>query len=112
MGEVHFGVVDPESLKIREFRKTLKHSESGDILSLLSTFLGEDRERLTKIVVCTGPGSFTGTRVGVSLSQGIAFGLNIPLVPLPTGDIPDDLTTIITLPAVKNFSVQYNRPAL
>ena len=40
--------------------------------------------RLTKVAVAKGPGSFTGLRVGVSVALGIAMGLRIPIVPLPT----------------------------
>ncbi|HEX9099254.1 MAG TPA: tRNA (adenosine(37)-N6)-threonylcarbamoyltransferase complex dimerization subunit type 1 TsaB [Candidatus Dormibacteraeota bacterium] len=40
--------------------------------------------RLTKVVVATGPGSFTGLRVGVSFGLGLAMGLRIPIVPLRT----------------------------
>ena len=43
--------------------------------------------RLTKVAVATGPGSFTGLRVGVSVGLGIAVGLRIPIVPLPTLDL-------------------------
>jgi tRNA threonylcarbamoyl adenosine modification protein YeaZ len=39
---------------------------------------------LTKVGVATGPGSFTGLRVGVSFGLGLAMGLRIPIVPLPT----------------------------
>jgi len=39
---------------------------------------------LTRVAVATGPGSFTGVRVGVSFGLGIAMGLRIPIVPLPT----------------------------
>ena len=39
---------------------------------------------LTKVAVATGPGSFTGLRTGVSFGLGIAMGLRIPIVPLPT----------------------------
>lgn len=35
---------------------------------------------LAKISVCTGPGSFTGLRVGLSLAKGLALPHNIPVV--------------------------------
>jgi tRNA A37 threonylcarbamoyladenosine modification protein TsaB len=38
----------------------------------------------TRVAVATGPGSFTGVRMGVSFGLGIAMGLRIPIVPLPT----------------------------
>jgi tRNA threonylcarbamoyl adenosine modification protein YeaZ len=42
---------------------------------------------LTKVAVATGPGSFTGLRMGVSFGLGLAVGLRIPIVPLPTLDL-------------------------
>src|SRR5919108_4170940 len=39
---------------------------------------------VTKVAVATGPGSFTGLRVGVSFGLGLAMGLGVPVVPLPT----------------------------
>jgi len=39
---------------------------------------------LTRVAVATGPGSFTGLRMGVSFGLGLAMGLRIPIVPLPT----------------------------
>ena len=44
-------------------------------------------ETLSKVAVASGPGSFTGLRVGVSFGLGLAMGLRIPIVPLPTLDI-------------------------
>ena len=41
-------------------------------------------QTLTKIAVATGPGSFTGLRVGVSFGLGVAIGLRIPIVALRT----------------------------
>jgi tRNA threonylcarbamoyl adenosine modification protein YeaZ len=39
---------------------------------------------ISKVAVVTGPGSFTGLRKGVSFGLGLAMGLRIPIVPLPT----------------------------
>lgn len=39
---------------------------------------------ITRVAVATGPGSFTGLRVGVSFGLGLAVGLGVPIVPLPT----------------------------
>lgn len=40
--------------------------------------------RLTGVAVATGPGSFTGLRVGVSIGLGLAMGLRVPVIPLPS----------------------------
>jgi tRNA threonylcarbamoyladenosine biosynthesis protein TsaB len=45
------------------------------------------RHELSKVAVATGPGSFTGLRMGVSFGLGLAMGLRIPIVPLPTLDL-------------------------
>jgi len=42
------------------------------------------RTPITKVAVASGPGSFTGLRVGVSFGLGLAIGLRVPIVPLPT----------------------------
>jgi tRNA threonylcarbamoyladenosine biosynthesis protein TsaB len=44
----------------------------------LVTNAGVDKGDLTAVFVCVGPGMYTGLRVGVSVAQGLARGLNIP----------------------------------
>ncbi len=41
---------------------------------------------LEAIGVALGPGSFTGLRVGMSVAKGLAYGLNLPLLGIPTLD--------------------------
>ena len=38
------------------------------------------------MAVSSGPGSYTGLRIGVSLAKGLCFGLDIPLIAVPTLD--------------------------
>lgn len=52
--------------------------------------LGAMKERglkLDAVAVSSGPGSYTGLRIGVSVAKGLCFGLGIPLLGIPTLDI-------------------------
>ncbi|MDH7445349.1 tRNA (adenosine(37)-N6)-threonylcarbamoyltransferase complex dimerization subunit type 1 TsaB [Aquimarina sp. 2201CG14-23] len=39
---------------------------------------------LSAIAVSKGPGSYTGLRIGVSAAKGLCYGLDIPLISVPT----------------------------
>jgi|SRR4030095_4198716 len=41
-----------------------------------------DLKNIDAVCVTTGPGSFTGIRVGLSLAKGFAFGLNKKIIPI------------------------------
>ena len=54
---------------------------------------------ITAIGVVTGPGSFTGIRLGIAYAKGLAMGLNIPVVPINAFELylaatPDALVAI------------------
>lgn len=39
---------------------------------------------LEAVAVSSGPGSYTGLRIGTSVAKGLCFGLDIPLIAIPT----------------------------
>jgi tRNA threonylcarbamoyladenosine biosynthesis protein TsaB len=43
-----------------------------------------DLSQASAVAVGIGPGSFTGLRVGMSLAKGLAFGLGVPIVGIPS----------------------------
>jgi tRNA threonylcarbamoyladenosine biosynthesis protein TsaB len=45
---------------------------------------GTGRSELTGIVVGTGPGSFTGLRMGLAAARGLAFALDVPVAGVST----------------------------
>jgi tRNA threonylcarbamoyl adenosine modification protein YeaZ len=65
------------------------HRHGETLLPSIGRFLGEQnirRSRLTGIVVGSGPGGFTGLRVGMATAKGLAHGLGVPLVGVSTAE--------------------------
>lgn len=46
-----------------------------------------EANRLAGVVVATGPGSFTGLRIGLGFAKGLALANNLPLLGIPTMEI-------------------------
>jgi tRNA threonylcarbamoyladenosine biosynthesis protein TsaB len=44
-------------------------------------------ERLSGVAVATGPGSFTGLRIGMAVAKGLTMAQRVPLVGIPTLDV-------------------------
>ncbi len=59
-----------------------RHNASQTLLPLIISKLSEQNrtlEDVTSIEVNTGPGSFTGLRVGVSIAQALGWALKVPV---------------------------------
>ena len=56
---------------------------------------------IKKIVVVSGPGSFVGTRTGVSFANSLAWGLDIPVVGLSVENVPENLSQLLKIKAKK-----------
>ncbi len=81
-----------------------RHGET--LLPAIGAFLDERdirRSQLTGIVVGTGPGAFTGLRVGIATAKGLAHGLGIPLMGVSTAEALLDASAmehaVLLLPA-------------
>jgi tRNA threonylcarbamoyladenosine biosynthesis protein TsaB len=63
------------------------HAHSERLLPLVTAALAEagwTLAALDGIAFGAGPGSFTGIRIGCGVAQGLALGIDRPLVPVPT----------------------------
>lgn len=70
-----------ESAKLKD-QIVAKQLGSQVLLPVIIKILKKNKkslEDLEEIQVETGPGSFTGTRIGVSVANALAYALNIPL---------------------------------
>ncbi len=84
---VAVGSTDGEALGISWWPAGHRHGEQ--LLPSIARTLGEAnirRSRLTGIIVGTGPGAFTGLRVGLATAKALAHGLGLPIAGVPTGD--------------------------
>lgn len=75
------------------FEKELNRNMARDILKFLEDSLkniGKDYKDLEGIGFFAGPGSFTGLRIGASVANTLADGLNIPIVAIKKEDENDN----------------------
>jgi tRNA threonylcarbamoyladenosine biosynthesis protein TsaB len=73
--------------KYFEFSFRLKNAHSEKIFELVEKIFEAADSSINEvgaIAVSSGPGSFTGLRIGMSTAKGLAFGSSLPVIPVPT----------------------------
>lgn len=66
------------------------HDTSSKMMSVLAEAFDKTElkpQDIDKIFVVTGPGSFTGIRVGLTVAKTMAYTLNIPIVPISSLEV-------------------------
>ena len=66
------------------------HDTSSKMMPVLAEAFentGLKPQDIDKIFVVTGPGSFTGIRVGLTVAKTMAYALNIPIVPISSLEV-------------------------
>lgn len=94
-------------LAIRETDEPNSHSLL--LATMIKQILHEGNiasEQLNAVAVSSGPGSYTGLRIGVSLAKGLCYSLDIPLIAIST------LESMANGIAEKNTDAQYFIPMI
>lgn len=65
-----------------ESREGRDHSSKAGVFvdDILSEAKSQGIEKPDAVAVCSGPGSYTGLRIGMSLAKGLCYGYEIPLI--------------------------------
>ena len=104
--------LDNKLIEIDEINKPRVHGERLPItIDKLIKKYELELSCLDAIAVSSGPGSYTGLRIGMSFAKGLAMAANIPIIPVPTLEamnynIDNNGLYYIVLYSHKNFVFQ------
>ncbi len=86
-GSVAMGTLDGNQFDVECFSPGLVHGKELQPRIDALVERNEARGKLSVMAVSTGPGSFTGTRIGVSAAKAMAWALKIPALAISSFDV-------------------------
>ncbi|MCG3140874.1 MAG: tRNA threonylcarbamoyladenosine biosynthesis protein TsaB [Anaerolineae bacterium] len=101
------GIVGEITWRTREHHTRSLMPEIARLLELVAV----EPQQLQAIAAATGPGSFTGLRIGLSAAKGLAYSLNVALLGVPTLDITASAGALLALPLCAAMSTGRGRYA-
>ena len=77
--------IKTDHIETQVYENNAPNTHGEIIFEFIKTALQESeisKEDIDYIVFGSGPGSFTGLRVGCSVVQGLGYGLKVPIIPI------------------------------
>ena len=74
------GVAYYDDIIQESWQKRVVRGADSELMPIIANLLS--KYEIESVIVTTGPGAFTGLRVGVSMALGIAFSKKIPIIPM------------------------------
>lgn len=111
--QLEFALISPK--KILHFKKKIKYNESDHLASKLLKLMSDNgitMKKITRVIICTGPGGFTSTRAGAAFGIGLATGLKVEILGIKKADLPSDIKDLEKSKLTKKIKIEYNRPAV
>jgi tRNA threonylcarbamoyl adenosine modification protein YeaZ len=67
--------------------QSLHDTRQAEELAPMVERVWKDRTEIDHVAVTTGPGSFTGIRIGLSFAKTFAFGIGVPVIAVQSFDV-------------------------
>lgn len=80
VGSIVFAVDGKPVFERVSFEDRSHAVKTGVFVDEIMSEIEKGSYRIDAIAICSGPGSYTGLRIGVSIAKGLCYGMDLPLI--------------------------------